>query len=199
MRFYMTFKYEDARKELKGRLAKTTAKRDAKHENGPLMVPRIWASQVMDRVGLAADGQWWSQENGGTKAVRLMNAEAGLHLLSPAEGKLQVDMVRFPEREFIELLATLQELARKVRFGNWRLSVKEYDALCLELMNDFCEAFGLKTFEWATDLAQVSRWGEGNKPHYHTNRMELIGHHGYPGFDEKKLLKEMLKPNGGSD
>ena len=190
----MTFKYEDARKDLKDRLERTSAARTTESV-GTTMVPTVWANQVIKSVREAANGDGFTQVSGTTKAAKLANAEASLHLLTPAEDTLTFEMIRFPEKEFVDLIRALELLARKVRLGEWRLSLPEYERLAEELVNDFSKAYGLFT----TRESLFDRYLENRPRRFKTIRTDLIGH-GWPSMADRKIVEKALndKAKGGN-
>lgn len=190
----MTFRYEDARKELKGRLEVTTTARKAE-SIGVAMVPKVWADQIMKSVRAAAAGESFTQVSGTTKGAKLANAEAGLHLLHPANDTLSFQLIRFPEKEFMDLVNALELLARKVRHGNWRLSLPEYNRLAEELINDFSEAFGMYT---SKDVL-FDRYMQNRPVRYDQRRKAMLNEtHGWPTPADRKVVEKALEAKAKS-
>lgn len=182
-------KYDEVRNGLKGRLNRTSVAR-SEVTTGTTMVPLVFANQIMHLVSEAADGGWYQQQHGTTKGIKLLNANAGLHILAP-DGELKIEMVRLPAKELVELLSALEELAKNVRTGEWKLSLNEYDSLALELINDFCDAYGMKKQSELGPRYGMSR--DNRLGHYNNLRNKICEGHQWADTKQRNQIKKLIE------
>lgn len=154
--------FEEIRKRMFDKIVYTTRGR-RKDEKVPVMVPYVFANQLIDQIVNSANGNHYAINYGATtKAAKLMNADASFEMMR-VNDPFEIEMVRFPDKEFQDLIESLQQLARGVRKGELKLTLPEYEKLSLEIINSFCAEYHLQPRK---DLSRI--YSHKQRGHYMT-------------------------------